>query len=592
MIDPSNLPPELAEPPQDAPGWIAFQLSTAKVWRKLNGKWLPIAEAQELIRNRTSSLTSLSSYSTGTVSVAANGTIVTGAGVIWSGTNVRPGDILQVGDFQTIITDVTDESHLVIPPWGGGAQAGAAYTIWQWFPQRVAGAQAMQFVNDLVAALNTSGFFWFVDASLTAPDPSYGEDGQYAYQPTTGKQWIKVGGIWSYLGIYKGLSFRGPYDNAATYAVGDVQTTSGTSYVWINPTPGSGHPAPNATYWQVLAAQGIQGPTGATGPGYGGTSTTSLAIGTGAKAFTTQAGLAYQDGARVRATATAGATGWLEGVVTYSGTTLTITADKIFGSGTGTAWNFNVVGQPGAGDLSSANNGSDFASPKTAKDNISVHGADVASAATTNLEAATGDLVDVTGTTNINFVTLGEGHERTVRFTGVLTMTHSASLLLPGAANITTAAGDFAVFRGYASGVVRCVGYTKANGQPLLVAAKSDQIAASSAAAAVVPGVQQFHPSAAKGWVFLSMAAAIATSYNVSSITDSGTGQFTVNWTVPFATANYAIHTSLSISAASGQVTQLAIPSASGCALYVTTNAGAVSETGVVGAHIVAFGGQ
>lgn len=115
--------------------------------------------------------------------------------------------------------------------------------------------------------------------------------------------------------------------------------------------------------------------------------TTSLAIGTGSKAFTTQAGLAYTNGARVRATATAGATGWLEGVATYSGTTLTITSDKTSGTGTGTAWNLNVVGEPGAGDLSSANNLSDVASAATALANLggvakSANLSDVASAAT------------------------------------------------------------------------------------------------------------------------------------------------------------------------------------------------------------------
>lgn len=93
---------------------------------------------------------------------------------------------------------------------------------------------------------------------------------------------------------------------------------------------------------------------------------------------------------------------------------------------------------------------------------LGVHGADIASASTTNLETATGELVDVTGTTTITAITLSEGHRRIVRFTGILTLTHGASLVLPGAANITTAAGDVAVFEGYASGVVRCVGYMRA----------------------------------------------------------------------------------------------------------------------------------
>ncbi|MEY9640452.1 hypothetical protein ABIF66_008706 [Bradyrhizobium japonicum] len=116
-----------------------------------------------------------------------------------------------------------------------------------------------------------------------------------------------------------------------------------------------------------MAAKGDPGATGSTGAGYGGTSTTSLAIGTGSKAFTTQAGLAYTNGARVRASSGAN---WLEGVATYGGTTLTITSDKTNGSGTLASWTFNVAGQPGAGDLSSANNLSDVANIATARANL------------------------------------------------------------------------------------------------------------------------------------------------------------------------------------------------------------------------------
>lgn len=91
-------------------------------------------------------------------------------------------------------------------------------------------------------------------------------------------------------------------------------------------------------------------------------------------------------------------------------------------------------------------------------------GSDIASASTINLDTATGNIVDVTGTTTITAVTLSQGRTRIVRFTGALTLTHGASLVLPTSANITTAAGDYAVFAGYASSVVRCVGYFRANG--------------------------------------------------------------------------------------------------------------------------------
>jgi hypothetical protein len=120
-----------------------------------------------------------------------------------------------------------------------------------------------------------------------------------------------------------------------------------------------------------------------------------------------------------------------------------------------------------AGDLLAANNLSDISQKYTGFDNLSVHGADIASAGTVNLETATGNLVDVTGTTTITAITLSEGHERTVRFTGALTLTNGASLVLPGGASITTAAGDYAVFRGYSAGVVRCVDYVRAATKPI-----------------------------------------------------------------------------------------------------------------------------
>lgn len=89
-------------------------------------------------------------------------------------------------------------------------------------------------------------------------------------------------------------------------------------------------------------------------------------------------------------------------------------------------------------------------------------GADIASASTIDLNTATGNVVDVTGTTSITTITLSQGRTRLVRFTGILTLTNGASLILPGAADIKTAAGDYAVFVGYASSVVRCASYVRA----------------------------------------------------------------------------------------------------------------------------------
>lgn len=130
------------------------------------------------------------------------------------------------------------------------------------------------------------------------------------------------------------------------------------------------------------------------------------------------------------------------------------------------------------------------------------HGADIASASTINLTTATGNLVDVTGTTAITAITLAEGAERVVRFTGALTLTHGASLVLPNnGSNITTAAGDFAIFRGYAAGVVRCISYVKANGQALQGGVSPSPITASLGADVALNNVANYFdgPSIAQG---------------------------------------------------------------------------------------------
>ena len=70
-------------------------------------------------------------------------------------------------------------------------------------------------------------------------------------------------------------------------------------------------------------------------------------------------------------------------------------------------------------------------------------------------------------------------------------------------------------------------------------AAQSDQEAATSTALAVTPGRQQFHPSAAKGWVFANTVGAIGVSYNVASISDVAVGRLSVTWDVDFSTSIY-----------------------------------------------------
>jgi hypothetical protein len=90
----------------------------------------------------------------------------------------------------------------------------------------------------------------------------------------------------------------------------------------------------------------------------------------------------------------------------------------------------------------------------------------VASATTVNLAAVPGDFVHITGTTTITGLgTCSGGIRKTLVFDGILTFTHNAStLILPGGANITTAAGDVAVMVSEGAGAWRCASYTPASG--------------------------------------------------------------------------------------------------------------------------------
>jgi len=103
---------------------------------------------------------------------------------------------------------------------------------------------------------------------------------------------------------------------------------------------------------------------------------------------------------------------------------------------------------------------------------VQTKGSDIASATALTL-GKDGNFFDVTGTTAITSIgTQGIGSHITLHFDGALTFTHHATdLILPGAANITTAAGDIATLYEYASGDWRCVSYTKATGAAVVVAA-------------------------------------------------------------------------------------------------------------------------
>ena len=209
-------------------------------------------------------MTAFPSYSTGTVSVANNGTVVTGVGSSWVGANAIPGDDIVIDGHTVKVMDVTDSLHLVILPWPYPTVSGVPYTILKTSPTRVDGGESALDVGRLVSALNTSGYFVYVAPDETVPDPSYGEEGQFALQTSTGKMWEKTGGAWVFYGTFRGFGTAAPWSGATAYDEFDIATLDGSSYLCI--LAHTNHMPPNATYWVVLASKGNQGDTGLTGP--------------------------------------------------------------------------------------------------------------------------------------------------------------------------------------------------------------------------------------------------------------------------------------------------------------------------------------
>jgi hypothetical protein len=92
---------------------------------------------------------------------------------------------------------------------------------------------------------------------------------------------------------------------------------------------------------------------------------------------------------------------------------------------------------------------------------------DIASAATLDIGAQLTNFLRVTGTTGVTSFGTNYNGPRFLIFAGAVLLTHSATLVLPTAANITTAAND-ALIAIPISGGWQVVAYQRANGSPLV----------------------------------------------------------------------------------------------------------------------------
>jgi hypothetical protein len=154
----------------------------------------------------------------------------------------------------------------------------------------------------------------------------------------------------------------------------------------------------------------------------------------------------------------------------------------------------------------------------------------VASTATVNLISVAAQTVHITGTTTItSFGPAFPGYCRSIVFDGILTLTYNAtSMILPTAANVTTGAGDTAVFMCESGSNWRCLSFIRATGLPVQAAAMG------GSARGYIDGLILANNSGAPATAIdigIGIASANVVPYTPISLTAALTKNFTATFT-------------------------------------------------------------
>jgi len=164
----------------------------------------------------------LPSYSTGTATVDAGGTNVALTDGTTAFNNVFIGDTFAIGTVSAKVIDVVDDEHFTITPWPGADKADVAYTVLQDSKLRFTDVEIALDLKKQVQALNTEGFYRFVAPQYSDPTAAgiVGDDGQYARQPSTKKEWHWEAGGWVFDGVYTGniaINSAGPISGRSAF---------------------------------------------------------------------------------------------------------------------------------------------------------------------------------------------------------------------------------------------------------------------------------------------------------------------------------------------------------------------------------------
>lgn len=145
-----------------------------------------------------------------------------------------------------------------------------------------------------------------------------------------------------------------------------------------------------------------------------------------------------------------------------------------------------------------------------------------------------------------------------------------------------------------ASGVLtNCTGYPAASDTAtgaIEIAVQSEMEAPGSTTSAVTPGRQHYHPGHPKAWAYFGVTGNLVSNYNITSVTDTGAGDATVNWNVDFSTANYAKLVTLEDSSTNSLAVHTNAVAAGTVQVQARTTDGAGTLTDPVAWNVVAMG--
>lgn len=196
-------------------------------------------------------------YRTGTASVVADASVVDFSSALML-QHAMIGDHISINRLPAVeVTAVNTQVQLGIEPWAGATLSAVPYVLFQDSLLRAARGQLAVDVSKLNVALNASGYFYFVAADQTVPDPSDGDDGQYARQPSTGKEWLKVGGIWVFQGITGSFNFDvSVWSAGTTYAQRVVVPRAGRLWLSLQGNNTGHSPESSPSWWSLFMKGG------------------------------------------------------------------------------------------------------------------------------------------------------------------------------------------------------------------------------------------------------------------------------------------------------------------------------------------------